>query len=556
MDGTVRYLGGTSGATFVDRLKDFMCTLVQCVSGGEESDVLSTVGQYQTFDSRPLSNPDVDHLWLPSRTDMSAMLVELRYYIQDGNGDFPCGGIYWWGDLNVIPSPVTRSTSSVNAVTTDESYRYLAFHHVCFALASSIGHKSYRHSEQHTGEAYFKRARVLLGNPLDFVRSTLDDVPVLTLMAFYLIEINRRDAAYIYLGIAVRIALIHGTFEYCATEAFKRIMWTVYILDRWLSVLMGRPPTIAEEAIRLALPVHVPELPSCEGLLAHIELSRISNHIVCETYRIASRNCKPGGSADDIDIALDMLQGWQSNLPSSLQMPEDAERFDPACCILHMAHNQLVVLTTRPLFFATVKRIVAQLSIHGDHLAEEPRQIAHMLTCSNAAHRNLLLAQRLVASSIRPLQAGLHFIFNGAVILLLRRLVRYTLNIDFDNSDARSTSSTATEEDHEPGIQFAVKTFEEEAKTGTNYSRDCSKILQDLDKLTNHYAASLENLVQQRGSSLEQVYPYLHATNGQSDYAASPHTPLHLLGEGDAGHAEVLTWFQNNGLRLQETLFI
>jgi hypothetical protein len=89
-------------------------------------------------------------------------------------------------------------------MTTDDSFRYLAFYHVCFALASSVGHTNYRHSEQHTGEAYFKRARMLIGNPLDTVRFTLGDVSVLTLMTFYLIEINRRDAAYMYLGLAVR----------------------------------------------------------------------------------------------------------------------------------------------------------------------------------------------------------------------------------------------------------------------------------------------------------------------------------------------------------------
>lgn len=58
----------------------------------------------------------------------------------------------------------------------------------------------FRKSDQHTGEAYFKRARKLLGNPLDTVRFTLSDVPVLTLMGFYLIELNRRDAAYVYVS--------------------------------------------------------------------------------------------------------------------------------------------------------------------------------------------------------------------------------------------------------------------------------------------------------------------------------------------------------------------
>lgn len=85
-------------------------------------------------------------------------------------------------------------------MTTDDTHRYLAFYHVCFALATSIGHPLFRKSDQHAGEAYFKRARKLLGNPLDTVRFTLSDVPVLTLMGFYLIELNRRDAAYVYVS--------------------------------------------------------------------------------------------------------------------------------------------------------------------------------------------------------------------------------------------------------------------------------------------------------------------------------------------------------------------
>jgi hypothetical protein len=96
------------------------------------------------------------------------------------------------------------SSASLSAVITEDSFRYLAFHNICFALASCVDHTSFRHSEQHTEEAYFKRARVLIGNPLDTVRFTAHDIPVLSLMAFYLIEINRRDAAYMYLGLGVR----------------------------------------------------------------------------------------------------------------------------------------------------------------------------------------------------------------------------------------------------------------------------------------------------------------------------------------------------------------
>jgi hypothetical protein len=62
--------------------------------------------------------------------------------------------------------------------------------------------------DTHFGESFFARARLLLGNPLDII--TINDVPVLALMSFYLLEMNRRDAAYIYVSIAIHILIVHG----------------------------------------------------------------------------------------------------------------------------------------------------------------------------------------------------------------------------------------------------------------------------------------------------------------------------------------------------------
>lgn len=95
-------------------------------------------------------------------------------------------------------------SASLRALTTDPRRDDLAYYHVIFALVSCIEPTSLRLSDEHSGAQYFKRARVLIGNPFDTVRFSLDDVPVLTLMAFYLIEINRRDTAFMYVGVAVR----------------------------------------------------------------------------------------------------------------------------------------------------------------------------------------------------------------------------------------------------------------------------------------------------------------------------------------------------------------
>jgi hypothetical protein len=78
---------------------------------GDGSSFVSSIGQYQTFDSRPLPNPDVKPLWLPAQSEMENMLAELRYYLQDGTrGDFPSGGIYWlvyWLELTLVATLIS-----------------------------------------------------------------------------------------------------------------------------------------------------------------------------------------------------------------------------------------------------------------------------------------------------------------------------------------------------------------------------------------------------------------------------------------------------------------
>lgn len=260
--GTARYLGETSGATFLNVLKQFMRSLVLVtyeLDAMNGSLFTETIGSYQTFDSRPLPNPTVDPVWLPAQEDMASMLMELRFYIQDGNGVFPSGGISYWGDMTKLPVVMVDWGAPLSLMADHDANRHLAFYHVCFALASSVGHRSSRPSEQHAGEAYFMRARQLLGNPLSSVKFTLGDVPALALMGFYLIELNRRDAAYVDVCLAIHIAMIHGAFR-CATatdEVSKRVLWNLYIMDRWLSVLMGRPPTLLDEAITLPPPSDV-----------------------------------------------------------------------------------------------------------------------------------------------------------------------------------------------------------------------------------------------------------------------------------------------------------
>jgi hypothetical protein len=290
-------------------------------------------------------------------------------------------------------------------------------------------------------------------------------------------------------------------------------------------------------------------MPPCAGLRAHVELSRISGFIVCETFQVAPRNHTPGQPIDNIDTALEMLRIWTLQLPACLQMPKDLTHPDPFCCILHMAHNQLIVLTTRPVFFAAVKQAVAQQIVRGEYLSEDRARQGHIQACLAAANQNLHLAQRAYQSGRRPLQAGLHFVFNAAVILLLKRLMRSRPDAQPGNSDMHTILDPSDEDQFEANIRFAVESFEEEAKTGTHYTRDCCRILQDLDALTYRHVTPRK----QSDFPYRNVIEYTHGgpqANNKRGSVTDLHTVQPSSNEGLANYDEIITWMRADGLHL------
>ncbi|KAI8932480.1 hypothetical protein NX059_010665 [Plenodomus lindquistii] len=514
---------------------------------GDGSSFVGSIGRYQTFDSRPLPNPSVDPLWLPDRQEMVSMLAELRHLIQDGDDDFVSGGSMWWGDMSKPPVP-TANSLSLSTMTTEDTHRPLAFYHVCFALASSIYPMSFRHLEQHTGEAYFMRARLLLGNPLDTVRFTLSDVPVLALMGLYLIELNRRDAAYMYVSLAIHIAVIHGAFRTFRDEPSTRTFWSLYIMDRWLSVLMGRPPTLADEAVRLPLPSDVPDMPPCAGIRANIELARISGFIVCETFKIAPRDQEARSSTQIIDRALKMLNHWRVQLPAGL----DFDSPEPSCMILHMAQGQFIVLTTRPVYLAAVKQAVAA-RFHGlDWSVEQHAQSAHIVACSQAAFRNVTLAQRLHKKR-KFLQCALHYLFNATVVLLLDRIAHSATRNRSVPRGVKVVESCGRQL-HDSEILYAIRVFEEESKTGTHYPKDCFQVLQDLKALVDRYLSRDLDMIY-HGNDAGRDHASSSAEDDTGHTAPMRHPQMSWLGR-DELYPDLSAWKQSDGLQVHQGMLI
>lgn len=143
---------------------------------------------------------------------------------------------------------------------------------------------------------------------------------------------------------------------------------------------------------------------------------------------------------------------------------------DRAGCALHMAQGQHIILTIRPIFFMAVKKAVADRFMSHEWSIDDHPQISLIRDCSDAARRNLRLGKWIMEISPggKLLLPDLHHIFNAAIILMLHQIIFINLRTN-DVTD----------------IAFAIACFEREANTGSNYGKDCVKVLQDLSALVH-----------------------------------------------------------------------
>lgn len=221
------------------------------------------------------------------------------------------------------------------------------------------------------GFEYFTCALELL--PDVHEEGTILFVETLALVGYFMQNLNRRDAAFLYIGMALRMAITLGLhqettrpdLDEAAREHRRRVWWSVYSLDRIHSVKSGNPITIYDEDIGVSFPSklpHEPEYCAAVVLKHYTKLSQICGEITVSIYR---RTPKSGSTlmAAVKNIILSLSQ-WHRELPEKL-------RFDPArlsisresvSTLLH--YSQCINMTARPLLFHVVqKRLKSGLSV-------------------------------------------------------------------------------------------------------------------------------------------------------------------------------------------------
>lgn len=117
-----------------------------------------------------------------------------------------------------------------------------------------------------TNDSYFYAAMMLTESETGF--PTMESVQARLLQVLYLLQTGRMNKAWYTFGNAYQIIsslglhrkrLRQGAFgeqamDYIAQQCAKRVFWTAYIIDKYLSVVLGRPRLIHDEEIDQEFP--------------------------------------------------------------------------------------------------------------------------------------------------------------------------------------------------------------------------------------------------------------------------------------------------------------
>ena len=259
----------------------------------------------------------------------------------------------------------------------------------------------------------------------------MEDVEILVCAALYLQCLDFRNAAFKLIGQAVRSALEQGMHTQISSRSpdhpyvqrCRRIWWTVYVLDRQMSALMGLPQAIRDDDISAPLPQYASNTKNV-GLELHVTLSRVTAEIVNTVYSTEGR--LPRRFLASTKKALQSIALVTEQLAHHFEMPKNPRgglsRFG---AYLHLLNHQCICLTTRPLAFSFLDRRLQ------DH-AQTPHKVilrgsAQVLLrmCVDSAQKMIQILVALKNEGLLEsfLPFDLEAVFIAAMILIMGKVI-------------------------------------------------------------------------------------------------------------------------------------
>ncbi|KAF4338160.1 cyclopentanone 1 2-monooxygenase [Fusarium beomiforme] len=291
----------------------------------------------------------------------------------------------------------------------------LATFHLVIAIGAQAGPDDHDElAEHHFNFGRYVTLTTLMDEP------SITTIQCHTLITAYLLAGSRRNAAFMYLGIAVRgayalgihrrdVSLLYDSAEYNARE---RLWRALRIMDLFMSASLGRPPATIETRDTTSTE---------EDYSASNDLCWIFENILTSVYskRVIATECLEKVSQLHRDWTLRFERGLQTDgiRPSGPFYPGADEV--PNIGLLHLkeAYYWTINLLSRPFLIQYVSYMLAQRT---SDLGPKPNLQGHLIVvqaCIDSAFRTADLLYPLVSTALVPKR--LPFAVNSAFVAVL-----------------------------------------------------------------------------------------------------------------------------------------
>ncbi|KAJ6044107.1 hypothetical protein N7499_006611 [Penicillium canescens] len=212
------------------------------------------------------------------------------------------------------------------------------------------------------GVGYFVKALQLLPDPGALYRDPMVATEILCCIALYSQCIDCRTSAHNYIGQAVRMAMAQGMHTRMPVEDLGhdtvqrcgKIWWTVYILDREMTSLMGLPQSINDRYVQTQLPTFSDQAETV-SLEMHIKLSQIIAEVNTKVYAIDGRINRTFLLSTKAALANIASLADELREAVPLHLDREVSGVSRTSASLHLLYHQCIILATRPLLFCFLK---------------------------------------------------------------------------------------------------------------------------------------------------------------------------------------------------------
>ncbi|ETS84810.1 hypothetical protein PFICI_02835 [Pestalotiopsis fici W106-1] len=279
---------------------------------------------------------------------------------------FHCGRLFYLFDEDIFMERFASFHEDPHGFAQRSPLWYV--HYLLILAFGKVFLAQTRKSQQPVGTELFVQAMKLMPDFTYYNADPVEETQVLCCVALWLQCLNHRPAAHRVIGQALRTALSCGMHTEMRSpylnkdyvERCRTVWWTIYVLERQITSLLGVPPGIAEESISTPFPELPGQTQKLIALRIQVQLSQILAKIDQTVYgRDGKLDGRYIGATQLVlrDIA-EVTQRLESSL--DLHANEAMSGISRVSAHLHLQLHQCIVLTTRPLLYIFLQSRLGQ----------------------------------------------------------------------------------------------------------------------------------------------------------------------------------------------------